>query len=414
MFVTNYLQKMITLGFLFIVIVIIPENLIADDMVGATVLKVTGAGVIKRNVAYARELAITDSLSTAVGLTAIDLLSDGSLVDNFPTLNRIINKHTGKFIQGYKVLAETRLKKSYHVLVQVKVLNNNIRKFLAQAGFKLDKKALPRILFVMTEHDFRRASVESWWDEPIESQPEPERTAEEIITEIMQAKGFVVLKDEAGRGIPITETSILESDNRTETSKAVDLGTRMLADIVIIGDAFANQLPNSMGSDIHSYKGTIKARVIRIDTGEEIASVIQTYVTVNTDRNLGCAESIAGAASLAGEKLVPRIISAWQEKKKPSEIVEIIVAKIENLSDFIKFRKIMSDMQRVKDIQTREMKSDRAILAVDFQGNTKELADSLLLRTFDSFGINISEVTSDHLVIHLVSINNQDSFKYNP
>ncbi|MBW2166280.1 MAG: hypothetical protein JRG74_09360 [Deltaproteobacteria bacterium] len=49
------------------------------------------------------------------------------------------------------------------------------------------------------------------------------------------------------------------------------------------------------------------------------------------------------------------------------------------------------------------MKADEATIVVDFQGNAKELADALMLKNFESFGINIYEISQSHLRIRLVS-----------
>jgi len=46
---------------------------------------------------------------------------------------------------------------------------------------------------------------------------------------------------------------------------------------------------------------------------------------------------------------------------------------------------------------------DEATIVVDFQGNAKELADALMLKNFESFGINIYEISQSHLRIRLVS-----------
>jgi hypothetical protein len=50
------------------------------------------------------------------------------------------------------------------------------------------------------------------------------------------------------------------------------------------------------------------------------------------------------------------------------------------------------------------MRLDESVISVDFQGNAKELADALMLKAFDSFGINIYEVSQNRLRIELISL----------
>ena len=66
------------------------------------------------------------------------------------------------------------------------------------------------------------------------------------------------------------------------------------------------------------------------------------------------------------------------------------------------FRRMLNEMPEIKDVQIREMKSDEAIIGVDFKGNSKELADDLMTKAFDSFGINIYNISPTSLEIELI------------
>ena len=50
------------------------------------------------------------------------------------------------------------------------------------------------------------------------------------------------------------------------------------------------------------------------------------------------------------------------------------------------------------------MKSNEATLNVEYGDNINKLAESLMVKSFDSFGINISQVLPDQLNIILVPI----------
>ena len=49
------------------------------------------------------------------------------------------------------------------------------------------------------------------------------------------------------------------------------------------------------------------------------------------------------------------------------------------------------------------MKADESIISVDYEGTAQSLADELLLRTFESFGVDIYEVSPGRLGIELVA-----------
>lgn len=82
--------------------------------------------------------------------------------------------------------------------------------------------------------------------------------------------------------------------------------------------------------------------------------------------------------------------------------IEIVVSGTRNLADFVKFRRVLSDMPGVNELLIREMRPNETVLIVDFKGDAKSLANALLLKTFDTFGIHISEVMPNVLKIELI------------
>ncbi|MBW2156292.1 MAG: hypothetical protein JRG87_06515, partial [Deltaproteobacteria bacterium] len=184
--------------------------------------------------------------------------------------------------------------------------------------------------------------------------------------------------------------------------QAVSLGLKVQADVVIIGTSVAERTPNIMGQNIRSFKGVVSARAIRTDTREEIAATMQRAVTTNTDETTGVRDTLSDAGSLAGEALASQIVDAWQKDEQQYNPVEIIVEGTDNLVNFEKFRRIITQMSGVKNLQTKEMKADEVTITLEFQGDAKTLADALMLKTFESIGINIYEVSHNHLKIQLV------------
>jgi hypothetical protein len=184
--------------------------------------------------------------------------------------------------------------------------------------------------------------------------------------------------------------------------EAVELGLFLQAEIVIVGESIASKTSNVMGEDVRTFKGTVSARAIRTDSGAEIATTMQTAVTTNTDEFIGNRDVLFSVGSLAGKDLASKIVVFWQKEGKPPNIVEVRVEGVSDLASFVKFRRIISNMSGVKDLQMKEMTSNEATMIVSFQGNAKELANALMLENFESIGINIYEVSQNHLRIALV------------
>jgi hypothetical protein len=109
------------------------------------------------------------------------------------------------------------------------------------------------------------------------------------------------------------------------------------------------------------------------------------------------------AGTLAGEALSGKIASIWQKRSKKTAMIKIIVEGTRNLSNFVLFRKTLNDISGVEGLKTQEMRPNTSTLMIDYIGSPRALADSLLLKTFDTFGINITEVSEEHLRVEIVS-----------
>jgi len=360
------------------------------------------ATIYKDNVAAARDQAISNSLVSAVDMVAVDLLPREYLIQKFETLNETLYVHTGKFVQGYKVLTESRFGGKYRVIVQVTVSINNLEEQLSIAGIMVGKKTMPNILFCIAEQNLEDLAPQYWWGVGFTFF---KSVCESALAETIREKGFPVIYH--GGLVPNmdieAENYKLGFDNPyLSNEEAVALGIHWQADVVIVGKAIVQKAPNIMGANRRSFKGTVIARALQTNTGEEIAATTQTAVTVNVDENAGSYDALSSAGSLAGQELASQINSAWQKAVKKLTTIEIIVEGTGELSNFVVFRKIISEMTGVMGLQTKEMKFDEAAIAVDFQGNAQELADALMLNTYETFGINIYEVSQNRLRIELM------------
>lgn len=393
--------KQISLLAVFFFAVILSGAVYAEEQSITKIVEVTGTGVVHdEDVVKARNQAISNSLVSAVEMVVSDFLSTESLVRNFQTLNETLYDNTGKFIQDYKVLTELISGKIYRVMVQATVSIDMVERQLSSAGIMLAEKSLPRILFFIAEQNVEDVSPQCWWGEDMTL---AKTAAESAMSESMRKKGFPVI--DHGNIFGNLRYDILSYKPDLNNRQAVDLGARLQADVVIVGKSVAQIAPNTMGENIRSFKGTVTVRALRTDTGAEVASTTQTAVAVNTDEIAGGREALSGAGFLAGEEFASQIAAVWRKEVKKPAMVEVIVEGTGRLANFVTFRRILNDMPEVNGIQIREMKFDEAAIIVNFQGNAEELADALMLKAFDSFGINIYEVSQNRLRIELIPIN---------
>ena len=84
-------------------------------------------------------------------------------------------------------------------------------------------------------------------------------------------------------------------------------------------------------------------------------------------------------------------------------MVKIVVEGTQNLVNFVLFRKMLNDISGVDGIKVREMRPDSSTIMVNYSGTPKQLAEAMMLKTMENFGINITEVAEDHLRVEIVS-----------
>jgi hypothetical protein len=175
------------------------------------------------------------------------------------------------------------------------------------------------------------------------------------------------------------------------------------ANIVIVGRSKIERTANVMGEYTRSFRATVTARALRVETGAEIASTTQTDVAVNPSEIEGSRQAFKKTGTLAGQSLSQHIAAALQKQFQERAMVKVIVAGTQNLASFVLLRKTLRDLSGVEEIKIREMRPDTSTLMVDYAGTPKALADTLMLKTFETFGINISEVSEEHLRVEIVS-----------
>ncbi len=408
------LSKLISLFVLFL-LVMLPEGVQAEEQLHTThsVVVVIGTGrIYADNVTVARNRAISNSLVSAIENVVKDFLSFEFLVQNFQVINKILYSNTKEFVQGYKVLTEALSGNTYRVMVQATVSIDKVQQQLSIAGIMIGKKTMPRLLFFIAEQSTEDSLPQYWWGEGMSA---VKSAAENGMAGVMMQKGFLVTDyGELAQNLRNETLSLeLELDHQEVVDtlslgpelglqEAVELGVRINADVAIVGKSIARNAPNIMGKNIKSFKGTVTAWAFRTDTGKEMAFASQTAFSVNVDDVAGGRAALSDAGALAGKDLSLQIIEKWQKEITKPVNIELVVEGTANFANFVQFRKTLNDMPGVNRVQLKEMRLDESVIFVDFQGNAKELADALMLIAFDSFGINIYEVSQQCLRIELI------------
>lgn len=363
-------------------------------------IEVIGTGSIHGdNVSYARDEAINDCLLMAVGLVVAELVPSQTIIEKFPLLNQLLYSRADRFVQGYKVLTETTKGTKYRVLVQADIAVDRIQEQLSQSGMPLDADANIKVLLLIAEQNLEDASPKFWWGD---SYVFAEAISESQLAAALSSQGFNVI-DRFSLDKSAFSGFDKPIDYNLDNNQAVLLGQLFQADVVVVGSAIAEYAPNLMGQELKSYKGTMSVRAIRIESRSEIASLTQTALSAASDDISGGRKALAAVGAKVGSILTSHMHTAWQKDIGKGQRFEIIVEGTRQLVYFVKFRTIVADMPHVSALQTKEITPEEATLWIDFQGSSQEFAETLLLKSFESFGIHINQVTPDQIRLSLVA-----------
>ncbi len=359
---------------------------------------VMGDSRIYTDVMAARSAAVSQCLTSAVQETAIGMIPFSVLAEKYETISDLLTSHRDQVISDYKVLKEIHTEKHYRVLVQVAISAVKLKEVLANAGIVISAENLPEILFLITEKQADDIAPRYWWRE-VKSLFQTDAAIRSMKT-IFAEKGFPVIDDEM---VPygLFEDMALTSELTEE--QALELGKRLNADIVIIGTAFAAEMSNRMGEDILTLKATVAAQGWLTETGEPIGRTTYSETKVSKNIAVGSSEALSDAGIQAGLDLTSQIMTEWHARMTKTDEITLTITGSDILPYLVLFRNKLKTIEGVTRQQTLEMTPDEAVLLVQYDKPSQELADALLRKTFEPFGINIYEISHNTLHIELVA-----------
>ncbi len=367
---------------------------IAQEDATVSVVSVVGSSAVHGNdMASAREQAISNALVSAVATVSTEFQSFQQQIDKFNLFNELLYNKTEQFIQGYKVLTEYLSGNTYRAIVQATVMKERIKDTLLSANLVTQSHVMPKVLFYLAEKKMDDILPIYWWGEDLVFVVP---LSEEAMAQTLKDTGITVI-NHAGIKEPLNYPLDISLED------AIDLGKRMAADIVIIGKAVAEKTTNVMDGNVKSFKGSVTAKAYRTESAKEIAFAARTAVFASEDVEKGGREALFNAGMLVGQEMILQLSSAWENESSRQSLVEINIHGTRELTNFIKFRQALGKIPGVTAIHIKVMKADESIISVDYQGTAQSLADELLLRTFESFGIDIYEVSPGRLGIELVA-----------
>jgi hypothetical protein len=363
----------------------------AQEQKASKTFVIGGTGTIRQDdPAPARQAAIQTALVSAVKRAARELLPAGVLARSAERLDKLFYRQPENYVETYRVLTELAEEQRYEVLVQVTVSLERMRARLKSAGLVPTARKLPRLLFFISEQGPEDPVPRYWWGKPESA--------------MYSEAGRTALEHARGRGFPVVDPRAPELDINPQTlsdtadlsvEEAVAAGRRWMADVVIVGGAFAQANFTMQQSEKLTFRATMTARAFWTDTGEEVAATTRTAIKTGDDTPLHSRQALEEAGRLAAATLTDRIAQAWERKRESRFKLNLVVGGTENLKHLEQLRQALGSIAGENSYQVREMRPNETTLLVDYQGKSVELARALRSKSFDGFDLRIYEVTDN-------------------
>ena len=371
-----------------------------EEIGETTTINLIGRGTIRRDdVAGARDRAIDDALQGAVEQAVGLVISPTSVVQDFQLLSDRVYDQTAAFIHDYKVLTEAKSGLYYRVVVRATVSMSSIQDKLQSIGILVTHEEMPTVMFFLSEQNIGEPAPRYWWGQ---SPPGTHLSVtEKALSEYMHEKGFVIV-DRA----TLNQDIQLGSEGmgpEISDDTAVELGKELGSDLVIVGKAVARYSGNVSNKNMKSIQASMSARAIRTENGMAIASSQGAGAAVHSDDKVGGTEALILSASVAARDLARQIVVTWRKEARQPVLVELIVKGIREYADFVRFRThLRNDVRGVRNVYLRSIRAGEAMMDVDIMGNSKTLADELILHRFENLAVNIFEVSEKGVKLELI------------
>ena len=346
------------------------------------------------NISASRQRAIDISLEAAVSRAIIDKVPGERLTSHFQTIGDTLLKQIDQYIDGYKVLTESSQGKVYRVLVQATISMDRLTQALTQAGIARGQKSEMRVLICVAEKKVTDLNYLYWWGDTARAEP---FVASQVLAGQLRKADIAVVPVDAR----YANTSGVGAQLSGE--QALALARQLDANVVVVGRAAADEAPNTMGNAMRAFRGVIDINAYFTESGEAVTNLQYDELVASDDLYRGGEEALRNVALHAGERLANELQEAWLGQGSGTATLEIVIEGTGgHIANFVKFRGALGTMSGVDSMQLKEMLPDSAVLSVVYQGNARSLAEALLLKSFDTFGINIIETGARYIRLRLV------------
>jgi hypothetical protein len=219
--------------------------------------------VLGNDYSKARQLAVSQGFKSALEKALRNFLGDEKFNANRKNFRNPL-KHADRYVQSYRFIeaVDDPLGKTSQVVMQVTLFPNALGSSLSNTGISVGSVSSKKVVILISEKSLTSGETISFWDVlPISEAALAQNFSEQGVNLIPRD----LVKD------AVSEENVLNAVNG-DVGSAVQIGLKVGADIVILGNAVSSQLESQKESTESAIQTTISVRVISALTSTVIAA----------------------------------------------------------------------------------------------------------------------------------------------
>ena len=261
------------------------------------------------NISEARTAALTDAQQKVVLAALADQMPFAKLNSLLATLQNLFISRPDVYVQRFKILNETTLSDSYHILIEAFTENELLRKDLESMGVNSPAQQKTAVLLLVAETSSGKRYA-SWWAADPAERLLPLDVGEQMAF-FFRERGVGVLDDATIPVGPLAPNAGEVFPGR----EAVLMAARQAgADIVVLAKADLQQAEVQPGASFAHVQCDLSAEVLDVHMRELVLQTTTNALGMHIDQTAAAQDAASKACSRLVEQILDRMVTANSER----------------------------------------------------------------------------------------------------
>jgi hypothetical protein len=261
------------------------------------------------NIAEARTAALTDAQQKVVLAALADQMPFAKLNSLLATLQNLFINRPDVYVQRFKILNETTLSGSHHILIEAFTENELLRKDLESIGVNAPEQQTTGVLLLVAETSSGKGYA-SWWAADPAERLLPLDVGEQMAF-FFRERGVEVLDDAR---IPVEPLAPIAGEVFPGRESVLMAASRAGANLVVLAKADLKQIEAQPGTSFAQVQCDLSAEVLDVHMRELVLQTTTNALGMHIDRTAAAQDAASKACSRIVEQILDRGPAATSER----------------------------------------------------------------------------------------------------